>query len=424
MSSIDDLRSTLERHADGLADHDLHVRPVAVRARVRAVRRRRRSVLGGVAAAVVAAAVATTLAVGADRSAPVADRTLAGHVAPASLTSLGYTYAFDRARQGDGRAVLDLPESERPRLLSWATEGTDDRVVLRAPGEEPRVLEADDFGDFTFVPPRSGGRFTLTGTGPVALAAYDLTDAVPAGATAYGVTFRDEVAGQRLAGVAIGDPGDADVAFVGSRDAGPIQVSYVCAGGPKGAWIHISQNGEQLVFGGGCDDPLFDPAGRGGYGSTLGRSDASDLTLRMWVTDGEHGPVVEDPDLRIGVAAYTPAPAVEKLAGTAVARTVEHDGHLWTLVDTTSNEPGARTLEVAGVDGRETLAVLAFGRTGRGVVRTLADGRPGAGTFAAGGSGSTEQLIPAGDHTVGLRATGARLRPDLRLGVARYVRAE
>ena len=60
MSSIDDLRSTLERHADGLADHDLHVRPVAVRERVRAVRRRRRSALAVAAVAVVGVATLAT----------------------------------------------------------------------------------------------------------------------------------------------------------------------------------------------------------------------------------------------------------------------------------------------------------------------------------------------------------------------------
>jgi hypothetical protein len=78
MSTTDDLRSTLDRHASELTDHDLHVRPVAVRERIRVVRRRRRATVAGVAAAVVAA-VALTVSLPGGRQVPVADRTLAGH---------------------------------------------------------------------------------------------------------------------------------------------------------------------------------------------------------------------------------------------------------------------------------------------------------------------------------------------------------
>lgn len=52
MSTIDDLRGTLDRHAAELTDHDVHARPGAVRQRIRGVRRRRAGA-GGLAAAVV-----------------------------------------------------------------------------------------------------------------------------------------------------------------------------------------------------------------------------------------------------------------------------------------------------------------------------------------------------------------------------------
>ena len=54
MSTLDDLRGTLDRHAAELTDHDVHTRPGAVRQRVRVVRRRRAGA-GGLAAAVVVA---------------------------------------------------------------------------------------------------------------------------------------------------------------------------------------------------------------------------------------------------------------------------------------------------------------------------------------------------------------------------------
>ena len=424
MSSIDDLRGTLDRHAEGFVDHDLHVRPVAVRERVRAVRRRRRSMVWMAAAAVVAAVGVTVVGLGGDQQVPPADRTLAGHVAPEKMTSLGYTYAFAHARQGDGKVILELPRSDQPRLLSWATAGPDDRVTLRAPGEKPETLETDDFGDYSFVAPRTGGTFTLTGSGQVALAAYDLTDAPPAGDTSGGVTFRSEVAGQRLVADAFGKPGTAELSLDLDVGAGPLPISYLCSHGPKAAWIHISLDGEPVVFGAGCDDSTFDPGGNGGFTSYLPAAQAGNLHLRIWVTDGEHGSLVDDADLRVGLAAYAPAETVQMLAGTPVTQTTEFDGHVWTFVDTTVNAPGERAVQVAGVDGRDTLAVLSFSRTGSGTIRSLVDGRAGGTTFAAGGAGSTRELIPAGDHTAGLRATGAGIRADVRLGVARYVRID
>ncbi|MFC4786081.1 hypothetical protein ACT8ZV_16500 [Nocardioides sp. MAHUQ-72] len=427
MNTMDDLRGTLERHAADLADHDLHVRPVAVRERIRVVRRRRRAVTGAAAAVVVVAATALTASLGGRDAEPQPagpDRDLAGHVAPATMTSLGYTYAFVTGASGDGRVRLHLDPSESPSLVSWATAGDDDRVTLRVEGEAPRTLEADDFGDFTFVAPRQGGTFTLTGTGEVALAAYDLTDAEVAGDTHAGVTFRDDVAGQRLVGDAIGDPGDAEVDLATDLGAGPLPVSYLCSGGPKGAWVHISINGGGVLGGGGCDDSLFDPAGRGGFSTRLTEAEARDLDLRMWVTDGEHGPLVEDPDLRIGVAAYAPAPTSGRLAGSAVPQLVEYDGHLWRFVDAQANEPGSREVETSGVRGQDTVVVMSFARTGRGTIRSLRDGEPGEMMFAAGGAGSTQAFIPAGDHSAGLRAAGDGIRPDLELGLARYVRAD
>ena len=422
MSTTDDLRSTLDRHASELTDHDVHARPVAVRERIRVVRRRRRATVGGVAATVVGA-MALTLSLGGARQAPVADRTLAGHEAPRTMSSLGYTYTFAQGRQGDGKVQLQLAPSDRPRLVSWATSGPDDEVTLRGVDEGPRTVTTDDFGDFVLVPPRRDGSITVTGEGDVALAVYDLSGAAP-GDTHDGITFRDDVAGQRLLADAIGDPGEADLSLDLSTDGGALPISYLCSGGPSDAWLHISVNGGGAVSGSGCDDPLFDPAGSGGFITYPDAAEARSLHVRMWVTRGQKGDVVEAPDLRIAVGAYAPAPAVTRLAGWTVPATTEYGGHLWRLVDTEAGAPGARELEVRGVDGQETLVEMSFAHAGRGVVRTLEDGRPGGSTFAAGGSGATRAVIPATGGSVGLRVGGAGLRPDVELGLAMYVRAD
>ena len=57
MNTLDDLRTSLDRHASGLADRDVSARPGAVRERVRVVRRRRAAAVGLSAAAVVGALV-------------------------------------------------------------------------------------------------------------------------------------------------------------------------------------------------------------------------------------------------------------------------------------------------------------------------------------------------------------------------------
>ena len=422
MSTMDDLRSTLDRRAAALTDHDLHARPVAVRERIRVVRRRRRAAVGGLAAVVVGA-TALTLSFGGGRQVPVADRTLAGHVAPGTMRSLGYTYTFAQGRQGEGKVQLHLAASEQPSLVSWATSGPDDEVTLRGVGERPRTVTADDFGDFVFVPPRRGGTVTVTGEGVVAVAAYDLSGSAP-GDTHDGITFRDDVAGQRLLADAIGDPGEADLSLDLSTGGGALPVSYMCSGGPNDAWLHFSINGRQAVFGNGCDDPIFDPVGSGRFTTYPDADEARSLRLRMWVTHGEKGDVVEDPDLRIAVGAYSPAPSVGRLAGSPVPATAEHDGHLWRLVDTKAGAAGAHELEVRGVTGQETLVEMRFAHAGSGVVETLEDGAPGGSRFSTGGSGSTVAVIPATGGSVGLRATGSGLRPGVVLGLATYVRVD
>ncbi len=368
-------------------------------------------------------ATALTLTLGGWREAPAAGRTLADHVAPRTMSSLGYTYTFAQGREGEGRVRIHLAPSDRPRLVSWATSGPDNEVTLRGVDPRPRTVTTRDFGDFVRVPPQREGTITVTGAGEVALATYDLSGAAP-GDTKDGITFRDDVAGQRLLADAIGDPGEARVGVDLSTDGGALPVSYLCSGGPPDAWIHISVNGAgSCPAAGATTRSSTRPAGVGSRPTPSGRGA---LPARAHVGDprARRVTVVEDPDLRVALGAYAPAPSVTRVAGSPVPATREYDGHLWRLVDTKAGAPGAREVEARGVDGEETLVVMSFAHTGRGVVRTLEDGRPGASTFATGGGGATEAVVPATGGSLGLRAGGHGLRPDVELGLARYVRAD
>ena len=70
MNGIDDLRDTLERHADSVVDDRAHERHTDVHLRVRSARRRRRGVVAGLAAAVLAVAGVVTLLPDGDDASP------------------------------------------------------------------------------------------------------------------------------------------------------------------------------------------------------------------------------------------------------------------------------------------------------------------------------------------------------------------
>jgi len=95
MTGIDELRRTLDSRAHALHDDGIAGRADAARARARQTRQRRTVAVAVLVTAVLAAVTAVSLWPTAERRPAPADRILNGHVAPAKLQSLGYTYAFD-----------------------------------------------------------------------------------------------------------------------------------------------------------------------------------------------------------------------------------------------------------------------------------------------------------------------------------------
>ena len=98
MSTLDDLRSTLEQHADGLDDTERYVRPVAVRARIRAVRRRRAGLVAVAAAVVVVAGVATVGQLRSPRPPCSPPSRSSASTCPGSIEVLGFPYDLERDR--------------------------------------------------------------------------------------------------------------------------------------------------------------------------------------------------------------------------------------------------------------------------------------------------------------------------------------
>src|SRR4029079_8892128 len=92
MTSLTDLRSTLDEHAETVGDTETIARLSAVHHRVAAVRRRRRAVGAAGLADVVAVVGGAALSTRPDRDAQPVGPVVLGQRAPGLMTSLGYTY--------------------------------------------------------------------------------------------------------------------------------------------------------------------------------------------------------------------------------------------------------------------------------------------------------------------------------------------
>jgi hypothetical protein len=427
MTTLDDLRQTLDRHAAAVTDDALDVRADQVHGRVGVARRRRQGVVAAAVAGVIGAVSVGVLSGGGTTPQPAEpDRRLGDFTAPATLTSLGYTYEYVTGASDPSIASLQLEASDEPRLVTWATAEEGVKLAEESDRGEDRVFSSGltAFDDFTILPAGSSATYTAYAY-DVALAVYELSDVPPEGDTAHGITFRDQPAGATRISSVIAEPGAADVTLGVRQPDGGMRLSFVCAGAPQG-YQHLSVDGEESVFGPGCDDPTFDPAGRGGV--TLERdpqvAPGDTVTLRLWVTDGRNGPLLRSDALQLGLGAYELDPPGDRLAGSGVPALREHDGHVWVQSGAAAGSPGARELSSSTENGVPTLAELYWRGAGDAVVEPTLDGRRIGDRFAVG-SGST---LVSGSFFTGGSEVGARVsgtpNPDVELALAFYTRLD
>jgi hypothetical protein len=228
---------------------------------------------------------------------------------------------------------------------------------VRVDSGTTRSYGGPDFGDWVLVPAGVAQRTTVrSAAGQPGLAVYSLTDDRPDGVTRDGVTFRDQVAGMQLLGASIGDPGDAEVTVDPSRFSPGLDLRYFCAEGPADAYLHVDIVGGGVVQGSGCDAALpTDPAADGDTVVRMRRGE--DTRLRLYITHGPDGPLVQDPALRIGLGAY----AAEPSSRSDVAEfppLVEQGGHLYRLVERHATEGGAQLIEARAMDGASPVLVI------------------------------------------------------------------
>lgn len=340
-----DLRETLASHAT-FEDDAVTARVVGVRERVRLVRRRRRAAVGGAVAAVLAIGAAGVAIPKLTNNAGPASRELAGHTAPATLESLGYTYTFARGVEGDGKAVLKLAKSEKPRLVTWATEGENNRVSIYD-GVDGRRASGPDFSDFAVIHENAPRTVSIKGEGRVAAAVYEIS-ALPKGTiSGMGTTFRPEVVGAKLLGVEFGKPGETEIEVPYVMPVTGVDLVPLCQA-PKGYSV-LSNESE----GSGLD--LYESCANGhayqgwsGSSSRTGEPFPGDakpgdrLTARAWLAK-KNRRVSSAPGIRLGLAVYERVPLADvPAAEVEVDQRVESEGRAWRHERTILRESGGK----------------------------------------------------------------------------------
>jgi hypothetical protein len=419
MSSLTDLRSTLDQHAESVPDAEATARLTAVHHRVAAVRRRRRATGTAALALVLLAGVGTALVPRHDRDQLPAAPVVLGQRAPSTLSSLGYTYRTDgTAVSGDLRTTMKVRASDEPQLYSW-TSSTPSTVRVDTPDDEVWHSHQGGFHDFVVVPPGTSGRLQVSvPEGRVALARYTLGDATPDGYTRNGLTYRQTVAGRPLLGAAVAGAGEVEATTTVTTPGGQVELAPLCTGVPRGYAVQVTVDGKGGLAGSCNDTSAFDPASLGGYSQWVGRPGHA-VTVRIFLSRriASAAPVAGSfPHLRLGVGVYGPLDQV-RLAGNDVSRVLEHGGHTWTLAGTDTS--GGRPLRLDAA-GQDRLAWMVWGA--KGTVRpsfAAEHTTPEGGTFGGGPAGIGDLWVPAGSGVVARLAHGKGP-----FGVATYTRAD
>lgn len=316
MTTLDDLRSTLEERAGTIHDAAGTARVAAVRGRARAVRRRRTAGAALAAALVVGVGTLAALPRGAERPEP-ADSVF-GIDVPQTMTSLDWTYRLDSVAEGSGTVSVELPASDLPRLISWATETDDQTVILTKPsGRLP--ASSRDFGDFTLVEPGEAATVTVRSEGQgLALAAYALDLAkAPRGVGTGALVFREQVADAPLLGATWAEGSPASVSFV--APGGPVSIASVCRGASDGTRAEISFSDEAGSISGGCAEAAFDPGAHASTTTSFPKGERVTVTMRA--SDRVEG---------VGLAVYSRR-FDASILGSEVPTVREADGHEWSL---------------------------------------------------------------------------------------------
>lgn len=410
MSTLDDLRSTLEQHADGIDDTDRNIRPTAVRARIRTARRRRAGAVAMTAAAAVVIATGTTAVVRGSGDPEPAGPKLEDIRVPQRIEIHGFPYGLTETRRAapDGTITLDKPD-DGPVVVALVTTdlGSGQATlwaglapITRVRGDEHLSTPTDQaVGDlhveFDDVPASARAQ----------VAVYVPTGEPAPGETSDGVVFRQQIADRELVVAAFGKGGEdasADLPDV----VGDLTVAAYCRSATPDLWLQrVGDSG-----GAPCEDmdPGSDP-GAANQDSLL-RPQPGDRTYGVFVTKGNGGPRATGVDVDFGVGIYRQAVAPRRLLGTEASTVIEADARTWRLDEVLD----ARGGEEYEVDTSQGAALIGIAHAGVREMSVSWAGAPEEGwsgippTAKPEGPGVLYPGIPllADDHTVRVPVSG------------------
>ncbi len=259
------------------------------------------------------------------------------------------------------------------------------------------------------------------------------------GYTKGGVSYRDDVLGEKLLGAAIGEPGEPAVSFELTVPRVGLRVSPVCYGVGTDHMVRVLVDGHELSGSACHDDPDRDP-GKDGHtwpgGSPLDRmgiepGDVVTVQARLTPSTSDlDASAAQGENAVVGVGIYEDTRPRTQLAGVEVPELVEWDGQVWQITARYEGDPGRRSLWIgrdAGDPNGPELAIAAVsGLRAPAKYTTLLDGQPEGGsemvgTGAAGPSWETVGVLDAKDEGFGLRLrVDQGLTDRTRLGFATY----
>ncbi|MDN4162442.1 hypothetical protein [Nocardioides abyssi] len=424
MNTLDDLRETLQRHGDAVADHERHARPAAVRARVRIARRRRTTTLAAAAAFVLVAGVGTVTAVVApDRTeGPGPATEVVGVTVADSISVAGFPYALSTTEVLDDGDRVRLPETTATRAVSLVATGLGSgAATLYEAGEAVGRVRGAEAVDVPVPVSTLGTTLRVEVDGApagarVGVAVYEGTGALAEGVDNGRAVFRSTIGAASLLAADFADGGETEASVTFRGRLGAVRVARYCTSEEPGLWVHIDVDGDGPISGQCSAEDSVD-AGPSWY-SLDDPGPVGDHTVRAYLTRGENGPEVRPSGAEVGVAVYRQSAPTVAMAGLDVETVIEHAGRTWRLDplvpgtgDTFRGEHDWSTV-VDTADG-DALAVL-VGEGG--LVRATWQGRLSRGGSASFGSQVGPAVLVGGvllegdeyDVRVLARGTGAR----------------
>lgn len=412
MSTLRDLRETLDERAGTVDDPERYARPVAVRARIRAARQRR-AAAGGLAVAVALAVGITAVGTvgGSEPDRPEPAGAVVGVDVPQRTAVYGFPYELTGTDPLEGPDDRLRIQGNRPQAVVFAARDLGAGSATLYLGQEP-VARVFGGGLSDPVPVSAGARLSvrLDGAGDLArtgLAFYRATGEPAPGVTDGQNVFRDEAFGLTRLDAAFSDTGEVELPYEGRM--ADLRIATGCPDAPAGAHLTVLVDDEPSSSGPCVWDGERDLSAIVDAPGDI--VDGRRHEVRAVLTDGPDGPVIDDGRVGLGVYSMTTSVA----GGTDVPTRIESRGRTWVLDQAEvrtfrDTDDWQDTLTAADSD----LLIGVAGRTGgEGTLRIDWQGRLSRGSSpyieAAYGAMTEGGFLPRGD-TYDVRITGDDVR--------------